>query len=181
MKKAYVPKIYSNLVTSGLERRKATDVAMLELDITVPNGPTPFPPPAYVDYVDIWNAKLYSLGYPGDKPTGTQWNVVGEYKTMSAFPPGVHVIKTDIDGVGGQSGSPVYILDNGDRRLVGVLIGSPVSDCELGYTWVTKLTDWVLDNVVYAPIFQGWGADLSNLDILTYPTRNTVAPNSNCD
>lgn len=178
VKRVYVPKIYSNNVTNGLQRRKAADVAMLELAAPI-GGATPFPPPSNVDWVNIWGADLYTLGYPGDKSTGTQWTTKGEYETMAAYPPGVHLIKTNIDGVGGQSGSPVYILKDGKRQLVGVLIGSPVSDCENGYTWAPKLTQWMLNNVVYAAIWAGWGADTSELDVRTYSVLNSTPPPSN--
>lgn len=181
VKRAYVPKIYSKNVTNGLQRRKAADVAILELAEPI-SGATPFPAPSNIDWLYIWGADLYTLGYPGDKSTGTQWHTKGEYETMAAYPPGVHLIKTDIDGVGGQSGSPVYILKDGKRELVGVLIGSPVPDCENGYTWAPKLTLWILTNVVYAAIWADWGTNTSNLDIRNYSVLNsTPAPSRACN
>lgn len=40
----------------------------------------------------------------------------------------------------GQSGSPVYVFQGGRRRIVGVLLGSPLSACQQGQDWVSRIT-----------------------------------------
>ena len=62
------------------------------------------------------SASLNLSGYPGDKANGTeQWYMAQRTKSVSS-----RVITYDIDTVGGQSGSPVWILQNGQRYGVGV-------------------------------------------------------------
>lgn len=54
-------------------------------------------------------------GYPGDKPSGTQWFAARKLA-------GVNSLKVfyDIDTAGGQSGAPVYRIINGSRFAVAV-------------------------------------------------------------
>jgi V8-like Glu-specific endopeptidase len=54
-------------------------------------------------------------GYPGDKPTGTQWYDARRIASVNS-----KKVYYDIDTVGGQSGSAVYRIINGQR--VGVAI-----------------------------------------------------------
>lgn len=61
------------------------------------------------------NALLNLSGYPGDKGGAQQWFHALKPKALSG-----RVITYDIDTVGGQSGSPVWILQNGQRYAVGV-------------------------------------------------------------
>ncbi|MDJ0636357.1 MAG: trypsin-like serine protease [Xenococcaceae cyanobacterium MO_188.B29] len=49
-------------------------------------------------------------GYPGDKPTGTQWY---DYRTLASV--NSQKVYYDIDTAGGQSGSGVYRIINGQR------------------------------------------------------------------
>lgn len=58
---------------------------------------------------------LNLAGYPGDKPNGTMW-----YMALRASSVDSHVITYNIDTAGGQSGSPVWYLTNGQRYAVGI-------------------------------------------------------------
>jgi V8-like Glu-specific endopeptidase len=49
-------------------------------------------------------------GYPGDKPTGTQW-----YHSRKVVSVGPRKVYYDIDTAGGQSGSAVYRIISGSR------------------------------------------------------------------
>jgi len=54
-------------------------------------------------------------GYPGDKPSGTQWYASRTIASVSA-----RKVYYDIDTAGGQSGSAVYRIVNGDRFAFAV-------------------------------------------------------------
>ena len=62
------------------------------------------------------NGSSVSLsGYPADKPLGTQWFMTG---ALTAVQP--RRLRYVIDTFGGQSGSPVWRMSNGQYRVVGV-------------------------------------------------------------
>lgn len=54
-------------------------------------------------------------GYPGDKPTGTQWYDYHRIASVSN-----RKVYYDIDTAGGQSGSAVYRIKNGGRYAFGI-------------------------------------------------------------
>jgi len=54
-------------------------------------------------------------GYPGDKPFGELWGM--SRKIASVTP---QQLRYQIDTMGGQSGSPVYIKRNNQRYVVGI-------------------------------------------------------------
>ena len=54
-------------------------------------------------------------GYPGDKPSGTLWYAYRQLDSVDSYR-----VYYDIDTFGGQSGSSVYRIDNGQRRGVAV-------------------------------------------------------------
>lgn len=60
-------------------------------------------------------AALNLSGYPGDKGGNQQWFMAQKPKSVSS-----RVITYNIDTMGGQSGSPVWILQNGTRYAVGI-------------------------------------------------------------
>lgn len=60
-------------------------------------------------------ANLNLSGYPGDKGGNQQWFMAQRTKSVAS-----RVITYDIDTMGGQSGSPVWVLQNGQRYAVGV-------------------------------------------------------------
>lgn len=54
-------------------------------------------------------------GFPGDKPFAEMWGMARRIKTVNA-----NTLTYDIDTMGGQSGAPVYIKRNGQRKVVGI-------------------------------------------------------------
>jgi V8-like Glu-specific endopeptidase len=54
-------------------------------------------------------------GYPGDKPAGTQWYDAHKIASVNA-----RKVYYDIDTFGGQSGSGVYRITNGDRFGIAI-------------------------------------------------------------
>ncbi len=60
-------------------------------------------------------ASLNLSGYPGDKGGSQQWFMAQRAKSVAA-----RTITYEIDTMGGQSGSPVWLLQNGQRYGVGV-------------------------------------------------------------
>lgn len=62
----------------------------------------------------LLGSALNLSGYPGDKPN-EQWFMAQRTKSVAE-----RVITYDIDTVGGQSGSPVWVLQNNQRYAVGV-------------------------------------------------------------
>jgi V8-like Glu-specific endopeptidase len=61
------------------------------------------------------NAILNLSGYPGDKGGNQQWFMSFKTKSVTA-----RRIYYDIDTMGGQSGSPVWVYLNGQRYAVGI-------------------------------------------------------------
>lgn len=69
---------------------------------------------AYTDQY-LLSQRLNLAGYPGDKPAGTMW-----YHGRRATRLTPRTIEYDIDTVGGQSGSPVWVNVNSVRTMVGI-------------------------------------------------------------
>jgi glutamyl endopeptidase len=74
----------------------------------------------YFGYASLSTPSLMGLtlnlsGYPGDKPTGTQW--FHARKATLVLP---RSIVYNIDTAGGQSGAPVWRSLNGQRHVVGI-------------------------------------------------------------
>lgn len=61
------------------------------------------------------NLLLNNSGYPGDKPFGTQWFNAGRVSSINS-----RKVFYMLDTFGGQSGSPVWRLANGQRHAVGI-------------------------------------------------------------
>ena len=77
-------------------------------------------------------------GYPGDKPTGTQW-----YDARRVASVGPRKVFYDIDTAGGQSGSAVYRIVSGGRYGVGIhAYGGAVTNSG------TRITSSVFANMV---------------------------------
>ena len=57
------------------------------------------------------------------------------------------LLYTELDGSGGQSGSPVYTFINGRRKITRVLIGPPQAACENGRNWVARLTKQSVEHI----------------------------------
>jgi V8-like Glu-specific endopeptidase len=71
----------------------------------------------YGNYPDaqLMGSTVNISGYPGDKPTGTQW-----YDARRVTAVGPRKVFYDVDTAGGQSGSAVYRIINGARIAVAV-------------------------------------------------------------
>lgn len=77
-------------------------------------------------------------GYPGDKPSGTQWYHWSPVAALSA-----RKIHYTLDTAGGQSGSAVYIIHNGGRYAAGVHAYGGASSNS-----ATRINKPVFDNLV---------------------------------
>lgn len=160
-KRYFVPQAYNNGSVS--ETNKALDYAVIELV-----NPVGIPSMSY-QYLS-WNtikAKTpYSIGYPYDKypaaggpgPDQSVWQT----GSTNSFYNNNHVwlgggekglLHMSNDGAGGQSGSPVYVFYNGVRKLVGVLIGSPIASCQQGRIWASRLTPGAVDRINNAKLY----------------------------
>ncbi|MCB1050060.1 MAG: trypsin-like serine protease [Acidobacteria bacterium] len=155
-KRFFVPNGYNNKSIS--ETNKALDFAILELN----NAPgIPAMNYNYLSWGTIDDKTPFSLGYPYDKaPAQSVWTCGSSNDFI--YHPNVWInggekglLKMTNDGAGGQSGSAVYVFQNGIRTIVGVLIGSPVAECQDGKIWASRITDDVeamIDNAqVYPP------------------------------
>lgn len=152
VKRLYVPAAYFN---SDSETVRALDYAVAELHNPIPGAvPAPF---EYVDWATLDGYLARSVGYPATPPDGgflgrpfatggKPWHSSQPYKFLNGGESGLLI--TSLDGTGGQSGAPVYIIEpNGQRTVVGVFIGSPISDCIEGETWVTRLTPGAIEHI----------------------------------
>jgi V8-like Glu-specific endopeptidase len=144
--RVYVPQDFA---ATNSQTDRALDYALLKLSAPIPGATTMSY--AYLSWATVTPKDKLSIGYPGDKPNGTVWET-----GHSAFGPSPNhwldsgesgLMELDTDGVGGQSGSPVYVFDNGVRKVIGVLIGSPVSACQDGHTWASRLTPGAIEHI----------------------------------
>jgi glutamyl endopeptidase len=181
-KRVFLPEDYN--AGSGTESAKVLDYAVVELKNPIA-GATPMTlKTAPVDWLKVWSQPLYSVGYPGDLPLGASpaskgqfaFGTRGEFQDATYLPHG-SLVKADIDGTGGQSGSAVYLFENGKRTIIGVLIGSPVDECLDGVTWTSFLTQWALDKIVWAAVWYGvLPVDASHLRIENLPSVPADTP-----
>lgn len=86
----------------------------------------------------LMNSSLNLSGYPGDKGGRQQWFMAQRPKAVSQ-----RVITYDIDTMGGQSGSPVWVLQDGQRYGVGVHTNGSASGNS-----ATRVNNDVYNNVV---------------------------------
>lgn len=85
----------------------------------------------------LLGSALNLSGYPGDKGGRQQWFMAQRPKSVSA-----RVITYDIDTYGGQSGSPVWVLQDGNRYAVGVHTNGSSSGNS-----ATRITSAVFNNL----------------------------------
>lgn len=64
---------------------------------------------------ELLNHRATVVGYPGDKPFAEMWGMTGGLKRVTSTQ-----LFYDIDTVGGQSGTCVYMKRNGIRYVVGI-------------------------------------------------------------
>lgn len=94
----------------------------------------------FANYTDtfLMNKRLNLAGYPGDKPAGTMWFHAMRAKMLTA-----RTIIYDIDTMGGQSGSPVWVrLADGRRIAVGIHTNG-----SLNGNSATRISKPVFDNL----------------------------------
>jgi glutamyl endopeptidase len=96
----------------------------------------------YFGFASLTDSSLSNLltnnsGYAGDKPFGTQWFNAGRVSSINA-----RKIYYMLDTYGGQSGSPTWRYQNGQRQAVGIHAygGCPNSS--------TRITSAVFNNMV---------------------------------
>lgn len=154
--RAFVPDSYDGGDNSP--EVKAWDYAIVELANPIPGAvPMDFD---YLSWGTIYDLTPFSIGYPGDKSTGTVWEtgsgndfVTSPYAWLADGDRGLLFVTND--GVGGQSGSPVYVFNAGERVLVGVLIGSPPEECQEGRLWASRLTPGTVERIENAMDYPG--------------------------
>lgn len=139
--RVFVPNDYDN--GSGSPENKALDWAVVELANPIAGANRMRL--EYLSWATVQNKPPRSIGYPGDKPTGTVWTtgpnnsfLNGPYEWLDGGDKGLFYVTND--GYGGQSGSPIYVFHEGLRKLVGVFLGSPMSHCQQGRNWAARLT-----------------------------------------
>ena len=70
----------------------------------------------YYDKISDWyedNCSVYSYGYPADKPSDTMWETHGHLVDKTRY-----TYHYDLDTAGGQSGSPIFMVDNTGKVYV---------------------------------------------------------------
>lgn len=92
---------------------------------------------AKLSYFSLLGLKVNLSGYPGDKPSGTQWWHARRIKWVTP-----RTIVYNIDTAGGQSGSPVWRLKNGKRHVVGIHTNGSTSGNS-----ATRITSPVFKNI----------------------------------
>lgn len=105
------------------------------------NGKNKFP--GKFNFAVMGNTQIKSRianlsGYPGDKPRGTQWRHSRRIKNALG-----HRLIYDIDTAGGQSGSPVWIVQNKRPVAVGIHTNGSLSGNS-----ATRITKSVAKNIV---------------------------------
>ena len=98
----------------------------------------------YFGFASLTDASLNNLllnnsGYAGDKPFGTQWFNAGRVSSITA-----RKVYYMLDTFGGQSGSPVWRLSNGQRHAVGIHAygGCPNSATRLNSAVFNNMLAW---------------------------------------
>lgn len=179
VRRVFVPADYTN---TDVEADRAYDYAVAELWEPIAGAV-----PAAWGHVD-WNVlrtrPAFTAGYPGTPPDGgvlgRPWIALGAYHSTQPFEwlddGTAGLLYTDLDGTGGQSGSPVYsqFLPSLNRVVIGVLIGSPVPACMQGQNWVARLTPGAVTRIENAMAYP------SVLDffwtVIQIPTSPTKGP-----
>lgn len=136
-------------------------IVVLELiDWTSAIGPFPIVAAAPDSYFDTAEFVLGTAGYPGDKPIGTMWAA----ETLNYYVDDGYLY-TDVDVMEGQSGSPIFALDDDGSFIFSVVSGgndyfnrSPrftplVVDALVDYAWELgeDLTTYVIPETAPTP------------------------------
>lgn len=165
VRRVFIPTLYQD---SNNEEDQAYDYAIAELWEPV-QGATPAHW-GHIDWDDVKLKPVFTAGYPGTQPDGgilgRAWFTEGAHHAAQPFGwidgGESGLLYTNVDGTGGQSGSPVYSFlapsehNQGAgiiRKVNGVLIGSPVAACIENQNWVARLTPGAVEHIenVMAP------------------------------
>ncbi|EYF05728.1 trypsin-like peptidase domain-containing protein [Chondromyces apiculatus] len=117
----------------------------------------------FSEWTTLQSATSRSIGYPGSKSLGSMWDTGNKSFLGRWLNPTDNylsgVLYVDNDGEGGQSGSPVFhsylkaistpsgTVFTTAHKLTGVMIGSPVSECEAGRMWATRILPATVDRI----------------------------------
>lgn len=161
VRRIFVPAQFNGNAT---EEQAAYDYAVVELWESI--GRVPPANWGHIEWDVLKTRPVFTAGYPFTQPDGgilgRPWitgDSGGKYYTEQPFEwvddEEAGLLYTDLDGSGGQSGSPVYSFltpsqhDGGDiiRKVSGVLIGSPVESCQLDQMWVARLTPAAVEHI----------------------------------
>ncbi len=168
------------------ENIRAYDYAIVELWEPI-QGATPAVW-GHVQWTILKNKPVFTAGYPGTQPDHgvleRPWITQGHYHSSQTYGwinnGESGLLYTDLDGSGGQSGSPVYSFllpseHDGPgviRKVIGVLVGSPKSACMADRDWVARLTPGAvehIENVINSQTDPWW-------DIINLPQSPTAGP-----
>lgn len=138
---------------------RAYDWALMEVELSptlFSSGvPDPVPMPASNQvFSGFENLTPRAAGYPcGRQADGSDRRPARPYTTDGSasflngvlFPAvagaqGGSLLRTSLEGTSGMSGGPVWVEQNGQALLVGVLIGSPQEACDAGENWAAGLS-----------------------------------------
>lgn len=151
VKRVFLPRDYKH---SALPTNKRFDLAVAELASPLPSANVVAA--GHVPWTSLRKKFVRSLGYPSMPPDDgflgapfrskfTRFHVLQRFRVKPGG--GVGLLRSRIDGTGGQSGSGVFARVGGKPRVVGVLIGSPEHACQAGVNWVTQLTPAVDEHI----------------------------------
>jgi V8-like Glu-specific endopeptidase len=187
VRRVFVPAQFSSNATEDLA---AYDFAVVEL--WEPISRAPLADWGHVELDVLLTKPVFTAGYPSVQPDqgviGRPWvtgDSGGKYYSDQPFEwleeGAAGLLHSDLDGTGGQSGSPVYAFltpaqhDGAGiiRKVHGVLIGSPEEACFQDQMWVARLTPGVVEHIenamkpAYIDLF--W-------TIINIPSSPTSAP-----
>lgn len=159
VRRVFVPTSYQD---SNDEAEQAYDYALAELWEPI-EGAIPVDW-GHIDWDILRTKPVFTAGYPAVQPADNgldeqPWITEGNYHTDQPYgwldEGEAGLLYTDLDGSGGQSGSPVYSLLTPSqhdgrgiiRKVSGVLIGSPVQACMQDQNWVARLTPGAVEHI----------------------------------
>lgn len=153
VRRVFIPSAYSTSISAS---NKALDYAVLELVNPLLGGQVMHV--KHLSWSTLKNRQTTAIGYPYDKsPNGSAWYVHGSfaasqpYKWYNGGAKGI--LRCTNDGAGGMSGGPLYVWQGGQRRLVGVFIGSPIDECEDGHVWAARMTPSAVTHINNAKFY----------------------------
>jgi len=106
-----------------------------------------------VDPSTLLTQMAYTAGYPGNRGGNTMWCFSG---MLASVPPQSPIMVYTGETTEGQSGSPVWIEQDGKRNLVGIAVARGNVNRVLRMTWgvVEQLNEWMLHAEKPTPEFE---------------------------